>query len=70
MRVVETCGGDAESLFQSDRSIGSVDAVIGLCGFANGDYLWAGAIARFSPIMDAVAEFARSEGGQDGHNAV
>ncbi len=62
MRVVEALGGDAELLFHSDASIGSVDAVIVPGGFAHGDYLRAGAIARFSPMMDAVAEFAHSGG--------
>ena len=62
MRVVEALGGDAEILFHSDPSIGSVDAVIVPGGFAHGDYLRAGAIARFSRIMDAVAEFAHSGG--------
>ena len=62
MRVVEALGGDAEILFHSDASIGSVDAVIVPGGFAHGDYLRAGAIARFSPMMDAVAEFAHSGG--------
>ncbi len=62
MRVVDSLGGDAEILFHADREIGAVDAVIVPGGFAHGDYLRAGAIARFSPIMDAVAEHARSGG--------
>ena len=58
MRVVEALGGDAEILFHSDPSIGTVDAVIVPGGFAHGDYLRAGAIARFSPIMAAIERHA------------
>ncbi len=62
MRVVESLGGDGEILFHADSTVGAVDAVIVPGGFAHGDYLRAGAIARFSPIMDSVAEYARSGG--------
>ena len=62
MRVVESLGGDAELLFHTEPTVRAVDAVIVPGGFAHGDYLRAGAIARFSPIMDAVAEYARSGG--------
>jgi phosphoribosylformylglycinamidine synthase I len=54
--------GDAELLWHHDRDLHGVDAVVVPGGFSYGDYLRAGAIARFSPVMDAVAEFAR-EGG-------
>ena len=40
----------------------SVDAVVVPGGFAHGDYLRTGAIARFSPVMDAVAELAAAGG--------
>ena len=43
-------------------SLGSVDAVVLPGGFAHGDYLRPGAIARFSPIMAAVADFAAAGG--------
>ncbi len=62
MRVVESLGGEAEILFHTDPALTAVDAVVVPGGFAHGDYLRAGAIARFSPIMGAVAEFARSGG--------
>ena len=62
MRVVESLGGDAEILFHTDAAVGVVDAVVVPGGFAHGDYLRAGAIARFSPIMEAVAEFAQAGG--------
>ena len=54
--------GDAELLWHHDRDLHGVDAVIVPGGFSYGDYLRAGAIARFSPVMEAVADFAR-EGG-------
>jgi phosphoribosylformylglycinamidine synthase len=54
--------GDAELLWHGERDLKGVDAVIVPGGFTYGDYLRAGAIARFSPVMEAVADFAR-EGG-------
>jgi len=62
MRVVDQLGGDAELLFHADATIRGVDAVVVPGGFAHGDYLRAGAIARFSPVMDAVAEHAQAGG--------
>ena len=50
--------GDAELLWHGDRSVGEVDAVVIPGGFSYGDYLRCGAIARFSPVMEAVGEFA------------
>jgi phosphoribosylformylglycinamidine synthase I len=54
--------GDAELLWHADPDLKGVDAVIVPGGFSYGDYLRAGAIARFSPVMGAVERFAR-EGG-------
>jgi phosphoribosylformylglycinamidine synthase len=54
--------GDAELLWHGDRDLGGVDAVVVPGGFSYGDYLRVGAIARFSPVMESVIEFAR-EGG-------
>jgi phosphoribosylformylglycinamidine synthase I len=54
--------GDAELLWHGDSGLGHADAVVVPGGFSYGDYLRAGAIARFSPVMEAVADFAR-EGG-------
>ena len=62
IEAVKALGGDAEICWHGDRSLGSVDAVVVPGGFAHGDYLRPGAIARFSPVMAAVDEFAR-EGG-------
>jgi phosphoribosylformylglycinamidine synthase I len=50
---------DAELLWHGDRDLGGVDAVVVPGGFSYGDYLRVGAIARFSPVMEAVGEFAR-----------
>jgi phosphoribosylformylglycinamidine synthase len=53
---------DAELLWHGDPDLHGVDAVVIPGGFSYGDYLRVGAIARFSPVMEAVAAFAR-EGG-------
>ena len=45
-------------IWHKERSVDGFDALIIPGGFSYGDYLRGGAIARFSPIMDAVAEFA------------
>jgi phosphoribosylformylglycinamidine synthase len=54
--------GDAELLWHHERDLRGSDVVVVPGGFSYGDYLRAGAIARFSPVMDAVAEFARDGG--------
>ena len=54
--------GEAEILWHKDRSLQGADAVVIPGGFSYGDYLRVGAIAQFSPVMDAVAEFARDGG--------
>ncbi len=59
---VNRLGGDAGLLWHGDTKLGDVDAVILPGGFAHGDYLRPGAIARFSPIMGAVRAFAASGG--------
>ena len=53
---------DAELLWHGDRDLRGVDAVVIPGGFSYGDYLRCGAIARFSPVMEAVSEFARDGG--------
>jgi phosphoribosylformylglycinamidine synthase I len=55
-------GASAEVLWHGDATVNGVDAVVVPGGFAHGDYLRPGAIARFSPVMSAVQEFA-AEGG-------
>lgn len=54
VEAIVALGGQGEILWHGDSSIGSSDAVVIAGGFAHGDYLRPGAIARFSPIMDAV----------------
>jgi phosphoribosylformylglycinamidine synthase subunit PurQ / glutaminase len=53
---------DAELLWHGDRDLRGADAIVVPGGFSYGDYLRAGAIARFSPMMEAVREFALSGG--------
>ncbi|MDQ4130482.1 MAG: phosphoribosylformylglycinamidine synthase subunit PurQ [Actinomycetota bacterium] len=54
--------GDAELLWHGDRDLRGADAVIIPGGFTYGDYLRVGAIARFSPVMEAVRRFAHDGG--------
>ena len=62
VHAVEVAGADGVLLWHGDAQVGDVDAVVLPGGFAHGDYLRPGALARFSPVMDAVAAFARSGG--------
>ena len=55
-------GQDAEFIWHKDTSLKGADVVILPGGFAHGDYLRTGAIARFSPIMPSVMDFARRGG--------
>jgi phosphoribosylformylglycinamidine synthase len=55
-------GAETRFLWHGDRSVGDVDAVVIPGGFAHGDYLRPGAIARFSPVMEAVGAFAAAGG--------
>jgi len=57
-----TLGQQAEFLWHDVPSIGDVDAVVLPGGFAYGDYLRCGAIAKFSPVMAAVRKFATAGG--------
>jgi phosphoribosylformylglycinamidine synthase len=52
--------GEARMVWHEERDLGGVEAVVVPGGFSYGDYLRAGAIARFSPAMEAVAELAAS----------
>jgi phosphoribosylformylglycinamidine synthase subunit PurQ / glutaminase len=54
--------GEARLIWHGDSDLGGVDVVVIPGGFSYGDYLRAGAIARFSPAMEAVAEFADGGG--------
>ena len=62
VEAVEGLGGVGHLLWHGDSFLDGVDAVVLPGGFAHGDYLRPGAIARFSPIMGAVSAFA-AEGG-------
>ena len=55
-------GQSASLLWHKESSLGNADAVVVPGGFSYGDYLRTGAIARFSPVMEAVKRFA-SDGG-------
>lgn len=55
-------GASADYVWHKDSSLSGFDAVIVPGGFSYGDYLRCGAIARFSPIMRAVKDFAASGG--------
>lgn len=54
--------GDAELIWHGDRDLKGVDAIVVPGGFSYGDYLRAGAIARFSPAMESVIAFAQDGG--------
>jgi phosphoribosylformylglycinamidine synthase len=58
----QVLGQQAEFVWHKDTSLGGADAVILPGGFAHGDYLRTGAIARFSPIMAEVKRFAAAGG--------
>jgi phosphoribosylformylglycinamidine synthase len=62
VEAVGALGGKAELVWHGDRSLSGFDAVILPGGFAHGDYLRPGAIARFSPVMEAVRDLAANGG--------
>jgi phosphoribosylformylglycinamidine synthase subunit PurQ / glutaminase len=62
VEAVRGLGGEGRLLWHGDASLGGVDAVVLPGGFAHGDYLRPGAIARFSPVMAAVREHAAAGG--------
>jgi phosphoribosylformylglycinamidine synthase I len=62
LRAAEVTGLDAGFIWHKEKSIQGYDAIVLPGGFAHGDYLRCGAIARFSPVMDSVMEFALSGG--------
>ena len=55
-------GQAAEYIWHGDETLGQYDAIIIPGGFSYGDFLRAGAIARFSPVMEAVRQFADKGG--------
>ncbi|GAA3669289.1 phosphoribosylformylglycinamidine synthase subunit PurQ [Arthrobacter ginkgonis] len=60
-RAVRLAGAEPVSLWHADESLQDVDAVILPGGFSYGDYLRAGAIARFAPMMSKIVDAAKSD---------
>lgn len=58
VRAIERAGAEAVALWHGDADLHGVDAVILPGGFSYGDYLRAGAIARFAPVMGSIIEAA------------
>lgn len=61
-KAVELVEGDATFVWHRERGLAGYDAVMLPGGFSYGDYLRAGAIARMSPIMEDVVEYAEAGG--------
>ena len=62
VEAVRNLGGDADIVWHGAASLPDIDVVVLPGGFAHGDYLRPGAIARFSPIMPAISRFAADGG--------
>jgi len=63
VRALGVVGGtEAELVWHGDRSVEGFDVLVLPGGFAHGDYLRPGALARFSPVMEAVSRFAADGG--------
>ncbi len=62
VEAISTLGGEARLVWHGDDALGAVDAVVLPGGFAHGDYLRPGAIARFSPIMADVSRLIADGG--------
>ena len=62
LQACQRTGAEARLVWHEERYLDGIDAVVVPGGFSYGDYLRAGAIARFSPAMEAVGEFAAGGG--------
>ena len=62
LEAVRRLGAEGELLWHGDATVHGADAVVVPGGFAHGDYLRPGAIARFSPVMEAVSRLAADGG--------
>src|SRR5881296_377996 len=62
IHAIRVLGHDARYVWHKESSLGDADAVVVPGGFSYGDYLRCGAIARFSPVMEAVQQFAANGG--------
>ncbi|MGR8009736.1 phosphoribosylformylglycinamidine synthase subunit PurQ [Streptomyces hypolithicus] len=60
LRAVRVAGAEPVSLWHRDKDLKQVDAVVLAGGFSYGDYLRAGAISRFSPVMETIIEQAKA----------
>tara|TARA_Y100001970_G_scaffold292662_1_gene434937 strand:- start:7015 stop:7674 length:660 start_codon:yes stop_codon:yes gene_type:complete len=60
--AIRSLDGEAEVLWHGQYDLKNVDAIVIPGGFAHGDYLRCGAIAKFSPIMDSINSFAQDGG--------
>jgi phosphoribosylformylglycinamidine synthase I len=59
LRAIRLAGGEAVGLWHADADLQGVDAVVLPGGFSYGDYLRAGAIARFAPVMEKIVDAAK-----------
>ena len=59
LRAVRLAGAEPVSLWHRDKDLHQVDAVVLAGGFSYGDYLRAGAISRYSPVMETIIEQAK-----------
>jgi phosphoribosylformylglycinamidine synthase I len=62
MRALSALGASSQRVWHTESALPDVDVVVLPGGFAHGDYLRTGAIARFSPVMDAVSKHAEAGG--------
>jgi phosphoribosylformylglycinamidine synthase len=62
VHAVEVCGAEGVRLWHGDDDLQGIDGVFLPGGFSYGDHLRCGALARFSPVMDAIARFAAAGG--------
>ncbi|MCX4692031.1 phosphoribosylformylglycinamidine synthase subunit PurQ [Streptomyces sp. NBC_01408] len=60
LRAIRLAGAEPVSLWHRDKDLHQVDAVVLAGGFSYGDYLRAGAISRFSPVMETIIEQAKA----------
>ena len=58
VHALDLAGADSELVWHRDTDLAGADGIVLPGGFAHGDYLRTGAIARFSPIMEAIAQLA------------
>ncbi|MGB0579715.1 MAG: phosphoribosylformylglycinamidine synthase subunit PurQ [Limisphaerales bacterium] len=62
IHAIQHLGHDADYIWHKEESVGDAQAIIVPGGFSYGDYLRCGAVAQFSPVMQAVKKFAEDGG--------